>query len=553
MKRNQIVPGAVKRSTMNEKLIPELLQQIALFLPTACDMFVYLEAIPSSYRTEALQSLLNLYFAVYHGRLYFPKTDPTYPRRVHLWPNLVLPSKLNQPDIAHWVEKIMVLYPVVEVHHVVVPLPYPLLPNTKLSFDYPIYPKELELVLTHWRERAISILLLISDNGRVMDGTIDGIVLALQELPALRRLELSWFGESISQKFPQVLDAIKLSSITKVDFSDCHVDWDESNVHTFVDWIKTKPIKSIVFPKTTIHRQSLPLLGQALLASRSLRSLYIANQAVVTELMKEKHRFPFQLTSLMLKPCAFTAIPNLVYALQNTPLSTLKLYFEHTAVWNEEQVNQLTVETIPKLVRLRHLRIDRLPITPLSSSAFSLMLPRLVDLCLKENSLYDIGVLVLVSALPHCKKLQSLRLSKQSCTNVSAFALEKMIPKCPSLRELDLSGNRISSAGATALSGVVTSLEDLILSENDIGSDGAVALVRAMGTSAKTALSTWLLLDLNPLEKAGVMEVINAVTSSPYRYGHIDLRCTVDDPQEIVDCERAIEALPCREWCWWDA
>ncbi|KDO19240.1 hypothetical protein SPRG_15114 [Saprolegnia parasitica CBS 223.65] len=557
--RTDIAPAAVMASCHRTRVLPELFQHIALFLPSSLDMASFLTALPASLRTPALESLYQLHRAVAQSRLYFPKSDPTYPRRVHLWPNLVLPRYIAEAEIAVWIEKVMVLYPVVEVQHVAVPLPYPLLPTTKLAFDYPIYPHELELVLRHWKDRAISILLLISDNGQphrgmTMDATIDVILRALQSLPALRQLELSWFGASMPLRFPRVLYAMTTSPITKVDFRDCHVEWDQAMVVTLAHWLTTKPLVSLVLPKTSMHVGSLPLLRAALWASRTLRSLYVSQANVVLELLSAPFRLPPTLQSLTLKPCRYVDLPTLLAALDKSQLTTLQLGFAPAPpLTSTPAIATLLEVTLPGMSRLTKLRLDRIPISPVGSNALAIILPRLVEIVLKDNVLLDMGVLVLVSALPRCKKLQKLRLSKQGCTDTSAMALARLLPLCPELRELDLSENCIQCPGAMALSAAIACLDDLCLSSNEVGPDGAVALVQAMAQNASTALMTWLLLDFNPLGEEGVLSVIDVVAASAHRFGHIDLRCTVEDPIEIATCEAAIEAMPYHEWCWWDA
>ncbi|OQR84291.1 hypothetical protein ACHHYP_13542 [Achlya hypogyna] len=541
--RNSAAPAAVMASRNHSRILPELLQHIALFLPTADDMRAFLEALPKHVLSGALFSLLCLHKAVAENRLYFPKTDPTYPRRVHLWPNLVLPRCIEDAQITKWIENVMLLYPIVEVQHVAVPLPYPLLPTTKLAFDYPIYPHELELILHHWKDRAVSILLLISDNGQphrgmTMDSTVDVILRALHTLPALRQLELSWFGASLPLRFPSVLDAMAASPITKVDFRDCHVDWDADMVATLTKWVATKPLVSLLLPKTSMDGPSLSALCRALEASQSLQTIFVSQAAVVFKLMQSPFQLPTQLLSLTIKPVRYADLRNLMTALESCRLQKLALGFPPWPPIDEvDDISRLLTQTLPGLRRLTTLRLDRIPISPVGCNALASILPQLHELVLKDNSLLDMGVLVLVSALPQCRKLQRLRLSKQGCTDTGAMALARVVPHCADLRDLDLSDNRIGCLGATALSSAVQHLDDLSLSDNEIGPDGAVALVRAMGCSPKTALMTWLLLDFNPLGKAGVMGVINAVLSSPHRFGHVDLRCTVEDPTDIIACE----------------
>ncbi|OQR84295.1 hypothetical protein ACHHYP_13540 [Achlya hypogyna] len=540
--------------SMERVLLPELFQRVAEFVMTSKDMLAFLEALPAAWLSEPLRALAGLYRAVRSRRLIVPEGDPLYPNHVRLWPELLMPTTLQDPQWQEWVEKVTVLHPIVcvDTAHNSLDLPYEMPPSTKLKLLEVSSPEQLKAALERWGRRVASIELDFalepepSMDPRWSPSNIERFCYAITILPVLRELDMIWHYAPTAKQQLQLVQALGASSITNVVIEYVHsrVEWAKPVVMAFAAWLRAQPVEYIKIDGLWLNEECLGLLCAAFSSSTSLKELDLRFGSLPSGLFASRARLPTQLQSLGMEVVLYNDLPAISATITGANLLGLNLSFEDELPETPDACVAF-LQALTTLSKLRRLELTPFVVPPAGFSILAGLLPQLMFLDLEASDLFDEGVLALAEVLPRCTRLEVLRLVDQDCTYVSAMALAEVVPQCKALKILDLPGNRIGSIGAHALARVFRHLDAVDLSGNWIGFDGAMALSRVI---PETCHMDALGLHDNPFGIDGALAIIAALEGCTYREGKLHLGDTVETPEELEECRTAAQRIPDLAW-----
>ncbi|OQS03075.1 hypothetical protein THRCLA_21244 [Thraustotheca clavata] len=510
---------------------PELLERIALFLPTAAIMELFLKAFPLQSLTHPLQSLL----AFFHDKHQIDENM--------LWPVLIAHDHpLMTEFINNYYNTIAVLYQTVQVNYLPFPCTIPssnlieLVPTIECSDDL------LHLTSLNWHHISRFSASLYENEAKDIAWTDDGVNQLCKAIGTMNKLRLFKFTWGCSGKpkwFSQMIKAISVSTI--VDFvlqieEGCD-EWSTELLELFKSWVLKKSTKDVAFFGSVGNLQTVQYLAKAIWSSTTLQYIGMFDSNLVSEYFSHRKKIPDSVRAIGAVYCTSEDIENIRHCIGSSYLEALRISFDD-AIDSSRHISS----AIASLLNLKSLVLCSIAMpTVWHYGPLLTILPQLTDLHLSGNNLKSCGVLEISRILPACKKLKSLRLGSQNCSNSGAMALALALPHCPSLKTLDLSMNQIGLNGVLALTRVIHQLTELDLSYNDIQESGAIGISRVI---PRTTRMECLNLGGNLLGKQGVLAIIAGILQTPHRIGYIDLSLTVDDIDESIECTQAVAQLP---------
>ncbi|EQC42327.1 hypothetical protein SDRG_00066 [Saprolegnia diclina VS20] len=526
----------VARSTLSNAT----LQHVAEYIRDTKDMTAFLAALPEPHQSAPLRALGVLLSAVRDRR--FPQLDTNGSTMSELSSRLLVPDCITEDyDLRRAIATYASMAPRVPVAAKMSPW-FCIPPQAQLEVATVQTRDELAYVTTHWSHQAVTLRVELGEL------VVDDVCRALQALPQLRCLDLTWpVSASVTQQ------AALFSNLMSSNVEELHLcynkgssaPWTKAVVDAFVAWTSSAVIKTLSLVRLCVAPGDAPVLAAALLGSKSLRSLHVEYGKVPRALFALGQRLPSQLTALTTYLDADCNVDGFLETISGSSLRTLEVAV--TTRLSPKTTTRLC-RVISSLTHLRHLGLwGALDLRPSAMTWLSQCLQQLATLRLRGTSVCDTGAMLLAMALPTCVRLQELCLFNQSCTHVAAKALAAAIPACPTLKVLDMSFNELGSVGLLALLPIMRCLDSLALRGSGIDDDGANVLCRMMHDTDHLRK---LNLSANPLSTAAVLWVIRAVAESFVRDGVVDLREIVNDENDLNECwDFARETLPYSSWC----